>query len=73
MKPLYYGKELETYNGKLVVDDKELSPYFRAYLCGELGLTDTRCGDLAKAISQLHSALSKCSFGNLAIICEEFE
>jgi|TARA_R110000803_G_scaffold187284_2_gene249686 hypothetical protein len=69
----YYGTKMEICNGKLVVNDQDPSPYFRAYLCGELGLTDSRCGDLAKAISQLHSALSRCSFGNLGLICKEFE
>jgi hypothetical protein len=68
----YYGKELETYNGKLVVADQEMYPYFRAYLCN-LGVADTRCGDLAEAMSKLHAALSKCGTPSLSVISEEFE
>ena len=53
----YYGEELKTYNDKLVVSDGEWYPYFRAYLCN-LGVADTRCGDLAEALmSKLHAAL----------------
>ena len=69
---IYYGKELETYNGKLVVADQEMYPYFRAYLCN-LGVADTRCGDLAEAMSKLHAALSKCGTPSLSVISEEFE
>jgi len=68
----YYGKELETYNGKLIVADQEMYPYFRAYLCN-LGVADTRCGDLAEAMSKLHAALSKCGTPSLSVISEEFE
>ena len=68
----YYGKELETYHGKLVVADQEMYPYFRAYLCN-LGVADTRCGDLAEAMSKLHAALSKCGTPSLSVISEEFE
>ena len=68
----YYGQELETYNGKLIVADQEMYPYFRAYLCN-LGVADTRCGDLAEAMSKLHSALSKCGTPSLSVISEEFE
>ena len=68
----YYGKELETYNGKLVVADQEMYPYFRAYLCN-LGVADTRCGDLAEAMSKLHAALCKCGTPSLSVISEEFE
>ena len=68
----YYGQELETYNGKLIVADQEMYPYFRAYLCN-LVVADTRCGDLAEAMSKLHSALSKCGTPSLSVISEEFE
>ena len=68
----YYGKDLETYNGKLIVNDQEWYPFFRAYLC-KLGVADTRCGDLAKAIAKLHSALSECGTPSLSVISEEFE
>ena len=68
----YYGQEHETYNGKLIVADQEMYPYFRAYLC-TLGVADTRCGDLAEAMSKLHSALSKCGTPSLSVISEEFE
>ena len=68
----YYGQELETYNGKLIVADQEMYPYFRAYLCN-LGVADTRCGDLAEAMSKLHSALSQCGTPSLSVISEEFE
>ena len=68
----YYGQELETYTGKLIVADQEMYPYFRAYLCN-LGVADTRCGDLAEAMSKLHSALSKCGTPSLSVISEEFE
>ena len=68
----YYGQELETYNGKLIVADQEMYPYFRGYLCN-LGVADTRCGDLAEAMSKLHSALSKCGTPSLSVISEEFE
>ncbi len=68
----YYGKELETYNEKLVVNDQEMYPFFRAYLCN-LGVADTRCGDLAEAMSKLHAALSKCGTPSLSVISEEFE
>ena len=69
---IYYGKELETYNGKLVVNDQEMYPFYRAYLCN-LGVADTRCGDLAEAMSKLHAALSKCGTPSLSVISEEFE
>ena len=69
---IYYGKELETYNGKLVVNDQEMYPFYRAYLCN-LGVADTRCGDLAEAISKLHAALSKCGTPSLSVISEEIE
>lgn len=68
----YYGKELETYNGRLFVNDQEWYPYFRAYLCN-LGVADTRCGDLAEAMSKLHAALSKCGTPSLSVISKEFE
>ena len=68
----YYGEELKTYNDKLVVSDGEWYPYFRAYLCN-LGVADTRCGDLAEAMSKLHAALSKCGTPSLSVISEEFE
>ena len=69
---IYYGKELETYNGKLVVNDQEMYPFYRAYL-RDLGVADTRCGDLAEAISKLHAALSKCGTPSLSVISEEIE
>ena len=72
MQNFYYGKKLEDYNGKPFVNDQERYAYFRAYLFN-LGITDTRCGDLARAISQLHSAVSKCGTPNLSVISEEFE
>jgi hypothetical protein len=63
----YYGKELETYNGKLFVNDQEMYPYFRAFLCN-LGVADTRCGDLAEAMAKLHSAISECGTPSLYVI-----
>ena len=56
----------------MVVADQEMYPYFRAYLCN-LGVADTRCGDLAEAMSKLHAALSKCGTPSLSVISEEFE
>ena len=72
MQNFYYGKKLETYNGKSFVNDQERHAYFRAYLFN-LGIADTRCGDLAKAISQLHSAVSKCGLESQDKIAKEFE
>jgi hypothetical protein len=72
MQNFYYGKKLEAYNGKPFVNDQERHAYFRAYLFN-LGIADTRCGDLAKAISQLHSAVSKCGLESQDKIAKEFE
>ena len=68
----YYGKNLEVYNGKLIVDDQQMYPFFRAYLCN-LGVADTRCGDLAEAMAKLHSAISECGTPSLSVIESEFK
>ena len=53
------------HTGLPYINDEERLGYTRAYLYKELGISDTRCGDLAKAIHLLHGAMSKCDYANM--------
>jgi len=74
MSETYYGSEImkDDYSGHYFVNDKDNLKYMRAYLCKDLGITDSRCGDFAEALYMLHKALARCSFHNADKFCKEF-
>lgn len=65
-------REFGEYRGKPIVLDGDLNPSFRAHLVG-LGVSETRCKDLANGFDAIWSALCKLDYKNLQIICNEFE
>ena len=61
------------HTGLPYINDEERLGYTRAYLYKELGISDTRCGDLAEAINLLHKAMSKCDYANMQRFFTAFE
>jgi len=75
MSDTYYGSEIikDDSSGHHFVNDRDNLKFLRGYLCKDLGITDSRCGDFAEALYKLHQALTKCSFANASKFCKEFE
>ena len=65
-------REFGEYEGRPYVADQKPHAYFRAHLI-ELGVADTRVKSIAEGFGDLWDALCKLDYGNLQIVCREFE